>query len=245
MNKKLTLLFCTLLLGTALSGVAYAHWSKIITIDGKVDTGRLHLYPLLSHEYKEGEAVIQAGKGVAWWGKFYDCGQASNYVSFELYNVYPCLGVNLDLELVNDGSIPAGLADLRWWIYYKDAAGAYVELDYDLVTDVDTDDDDPEDGVPDWIIYTFYQKGMPHTLEYKMFEIIIDQFSSMGNGYPEPAWPNSFIQVDPQCRVKCWMNLHFYEGLPQEMELKFKLELEYWNWNEVPNLHPGPYPGPV
>jgi hypothetical protein len=242
MNKKLTLVFTALLLGTALTGVAYAHWSKIITIDGQVDTGRLHLYPLLSHDgYSEFTHILDGGKGVAWWGEIWDCGITTNYVGFELNNVYPCLGVDLDLEIWNDGTIPAGLADIRWWIYYKDAAGAWVELDYDLVPQVDTADTNPEDGVPDWIRYSFYQAGQPHTPDYLMFIIYIDNFVSIGNPYPPPAWPNSFIQVDPGCGVICDFNLHFYEGLYQEQELLFKLELEYWNWNEVPNLHPGPY----
>lgn len=251
MNKKLTILFAALLLGTALSGVAYAHWSKIITIDGRVDTGELHVFPFLSHDgYYEWTAILDEGKGVAYFGDIEDCGITSNYVSFELYNTYPCLDINLDLEINNDGTIPAGLYDVRYIVeYWNEYNQEWTTYPCQVVREESSSDDDPYDGIPDWIKYKFYppKSQVINDADHWMWVVKLHNFDNevpVGSGYPEPAWPCSIIQVDPNCVGMLDMNIHFYEGLVQDMQFRFKVELEYWNWNEVPNLHPGPYVDP-
>ena len=250
MNKKLTILFSVLLLGTALSGVAYAHWKKVITIDGYVDTGYFHVYPELYGMPTPGTYILDAGKYIAHWGEIQTCGITSNMVKFQLFDIYPCLGVNGHLKVVNNGDIPAGLKGITWKLLCRDKGSSddWVEQDFEVVPKLGPDIN-PYDGVPDQIEYEFYRKDMPTanaTDKHVMTVQLTNLVGTVGPYASPPAWPNSWIQVDPGCTVYVDWNLHFYEGLPQDKECYFVIKLEYWNWNEVPNLHtPAIYPGPT
>ena len=108
MSKKTAILFGALFLSVALAGVAYAHWMEIITIDGFVQTGVLELEPSVT-------LVCEQEKPVA------DCEAfVSDYdgtIMMNLLNVYPCLEVTGRITLDNVGTIPAGLEQVRMYVY--------------------------------------------------------------------------------------------------------------------------------
>jgi hypothetical protein len=241
MNKKLVILFSVLLLGTALTGVTYAHWKKVITIDGSIDTGYFHVYPELYGIPPAGTYILDAGKYIAHWGEQVRCGKTDNWVKFQLFDIYPCLGVDGSLKVTNDGDIPAGLKSVTWklWCRDKGSQDDWVLQDFEVVS-VPYPDTSPYDGVPDQIELKFYRKDMPGANDTDKHVMTVHLYNLVGSlgPYPSPpAWPNSWIQIDPGCTVTLDWNLHFYEGLPQDKECYFVIYLEYWNWNEVPNLH--------
>mgnify|MGYP000442142109 FL=1 len=98
MKTKMIGLLVTLMVALMVSGFAYAHWSKIITINGTVNTGRLHLTPSFEgstdddKEYCTVEGVIEG-----------------NTLTVTINNAYPCITVTIKFDLHNDGSVPAGL----------------------------------------------------------------------------------------------------------------------------------------
>jgi len=84
----------------SISGAAFAHWEKVVTIDGTVTTGTLHLIPSGTIEADDQE------KPVADVSCTVDV--ANNTVTYTVDNAYPCLWVNGTFGLENDGSVPAG-----------------------------------------------------------------------------------------------------------------------------------------
>lgn len=227
MNKKYTILFTALLLGLTLSGVAYAHWSKIIYIDGKVDTGKFHLTPFVTNYWWE----LQE-KEVAYWGVETDWCGADNTIDIELKNVYPCTGIHIDFMLLNDGTIPAGLKEIRKvFLDYLAPDGTWQPYSCDVSQPVLGPDADG-DGVPDSIVLSIYTAGNMGDFDEKIAILAITAIDASDHTYPG-APPNSWIQIDDGEAAYCHINLHFWEGLPQGMSFRFRVELEYWNWNEV------------
>jgi hypothetical protein len=119
-TKKLMATFAILMMALGIAGFAYAHWSETVYIEGDVTTGYLELE--WSFEYN----LIQ-GKDVAWADYKLDDG----YLWFGLYNVYPCLTVELWIDVHNTGTIPVklynwnfgleeGSTDLSPWIKILD-----------------------------------------------------------------------------------------------------------------------------
>ena len=47
------------------------------------------------------------------------------------------------------------------------------------------------------------------------------------------ADPNSVCQIDPYLSAYVDVVIHFDECLAQESTYWLKLQMEYWNWNEV------------
>jgi len=107
MKTKMVGLLATLMIALMVSGFAYAHWSKTITINGTVNTGRLHLTPSFEgwtdddKEYCTVEGVIE-----------------DNTLTVTIDNAYPCITVTIKFDLHNDGDVPAGL--YMWTATYDD-----------------------------------------------------------------------------------------------------------------------------
>lgn len=101
--KKAIGMFAALILALGMTGVAFAHWEKIITIEGTVTTGTFHLTPsfhvdpLVEAEDKE-VATLEYGIDIP-----------ANSAWIKLGNVYPSLWVYGYIDIHNDGTIPAGL----------------------------------------------------------------------------------------------------------------------------------------
>jgi hypothetical protein len=216
MNKKYAVLFSTLLMAAALSGAAYAHWFKIITIDGTVETGRLHLYP----DVTPWKLVQVEDKPVAYWGEV-KADHEANSVYFELFNVYPCLTAELDVVITNDGTIPAGLKAFRFMGLVATPTFDTYTYDISVITGgyhVNVYNTDPDDS---------YMAGYDDPALMAQVDVTL---SAEANA----EWPtNSWYQVDPGCTVTAHIKVHFDEALPMSTTFKFGFELENWNWNEV------------
>jgi len=101
--KKAMGMFAALILALGMSGIAYSHWEKIITISGTVNTGTLHLIPTFHFDplnQVEGKPIAVVNSSI---------NLETNTITVTMDNVYPCLWVYGTFDLHNDGTIPAGL----------------------------------------------------------------------------------------------------------------------------------------
>jgi hypothetical protein len=104
-TKKIMAIFAILMIALGIAGFAYAHWEKIVYVDGTVTTGTLHVIPSFHVEYQEAE-----GKKVA--DIDYEVSPEKNYIKIWFDNVYPCLYVSGYIDLENTGTIPVHLIDI-------------------------------------------------------------------------------------------------------------------------------------
>lgn len=117
MKTKMVSVFAVLMVALMAVGFAYAHWSKIVTIDGTITTGSLHVTPSFG-------ATLDQTKEVATIEQSWDL--ETNTLTVTLGNVYPCLWVNGWFDFCNDGSIPVALYD----VIITPPAGVTYEYDY-------------------------------------------------------------------------------------------------------------------
>ena len=101
MKTKMTALFATLMITLMLAGFAYAHWEKIVTINGTVNTGTLHLYPTFSATTDDTKEICTV-TGVI----------VDNTLTVTIDKAYPCITVSGYFDFHNDGTIPAALKDV-------------------------------------------------------------------------------------------------------------------------------------
>lgn len=97
-TKKIAATFAILMLTLGVAGFAYAHWSEFVYIEGEVTTGCLDL------EWSFDYDLIQ-DKPVAYIEYLIE----EPYLYVGLYNAYPCLTVELWIDVNNTGSIPVKL----------------------------------------------------------------------------------------------------------------------------------------
>jgi len=133
-TKKLAATFAILMLALGIAGFAYAHWEKIITIDGTVTTGTFHLTPSFNAEPIQDKDVATVSSSID-----------GNTVTVTFENVYPCLTINGMFDLTNDGTIPAS----PYRINYTDSTGTYSACPV-------PDDPEPffDEHFPDWMTFT-------------------------------------------------------------------------------------------
>jgi len=103
-TKKIAATFAILMIALSIAGFAYAHWEKIVTIDGTVTTGTLHVIPSLHAELTQDKPVATLD---------YDVYPEENDMDIWLDNVYPCLWVNGWIDFENTGTIPVHLVDVE------------------------------------------------------------------------------------------------------------------------------------
>ena len=106
--KKAIGLFTALILALSMSGIAYAHWSEVLTITGVVETGEVCL------EFTDVYVEIDQDKEVA--SVEYDLidtdGDGSyDKLELDLLNTYPCCWIYIEIDIHNCGSIPVHLTD--------------------------------------------------------------------------------------------------------------------------------------
>ena len=220
MNKKYAIVFSLALLSLMAVGVSYAHWWKVIYVDGYVDTGYFHVYPGLTLDplpLKEDRWVV------AEWGDIIEevDQEGAEWIKFSLNNAYPCLTASMRLTITNDGSIPAGLKNFG----LVSLTPAYAN-DYDPV--ISEDYTLPDGSVCDYYIEV-YDYTHPYFPDIPVAEVCVKLGASDCT-----LWPtNSWMQVDPGCSAWADITVHFNEALPQDEVFDFVFRLEYWNWNEV------------
>ena len=98
MKTKMVALFATLMIALMVAGFAYAHWSKVVTINGTINTGTFHLSPSY-------EGWTDDGKGYCTVDGIIE----DNTLTVTIDNAYPCITVTVIFDIHNDGSVPAGL----------------------------------------------------------------------------------------------------------------------------------------
>ena len=112
--KKAIGMFAALMLALGMSGLAYAHWSQTIFIEGSVETGTvsvgwLSVYSEDSDDYDkdigEVEVRLEDQKGMHGTDPIY------GKVVIDLTTVYPCYEAYIDVSIANGGSIPVNLVD--------------------------------------------------------------------------------------------------------------------------------------
>ena len=172
-TKKLAATFAILMIALSIAGFAYAHWEKIVTVDGTVTTGTLHVIPSFHVEYTEAE-----GKRVADIG--YEVHAEENDIDVWFKNVYPCLRVDGYIDLNNTGTIPVHLVDAKitsslsavwnvdhWDIYDGAALIATGNYNYDFPDGTPTDplQIDPQ-GTAYIRFWIHFEEGLPKDTEY-------------------------------------------------------------------------------
>jgi len=112
MKSKMVAIFATLMVALMIAGIAYAHWSKAIRIDGTVTTGTFELEPTC-----EIRIVEPTDKKVA--NVSCEIDYDNNIVTYWMNNTFPSLKVYIKFDLHNTGSVPAGLYKIK----FKDSLG--------------------------------------------------------------------------------------------------------------------------
>ena len=101
MKTKMAAVFAALMIALMVAGFAYAHWEKIVTIEGTVNTGKLHLIPSFKAKTDDTKGVCT----VSWT-------IVGNDLTVTIDKAYPCITVTGTFDLYNDGTIPAGFHDV-------------------------------------------------------------------------------------------------------------------------------------
>lgn len=112
-NKKLITIPMLLIFALVLTGFAYAHWEKIITINGSVDTAKLcaeFVAPITTTDHGNDWTCDEGLTNVRQLTK--DVGSssativASDKMEVVLTNVYPCYYEHMSFWIHNCGEIP-------------------------------------------------------------------------------------------------------------------------------------------
>lgn len=112
-NIKVLALPMVLILGLLMSGLAYAHWEKIITITGSVATGNLDLI-IVPESPSDSDSGIDPGytKDVADTTIVIDPEDPERAI-ITITNAYPSYEVWWHVTIRNVGTIPAKLKEIR------------------------------------------------------------------------------------------------------------------------------------
>jgi len=114
MKAKMTVIASALLVGLMLIGVSYALWSKTLTINGKVETGRLDAWFTGGHWTdsldQEGLIPVPPEKEIytvsLHYGTLPQGGVDFEYVYIDIDHLYPCIWIHVNLTITNTGTIP-------------------------------------------------------------------------------------------------------------------------------------------
>jgi len=103
--KKIIGIFAILMITLMLAGFAYAHWSKLVTVDGTVTTGTFELEPTCDIYIIEptDKDVAEVGQEIV-----------DNTVTYWIKNAFPSLKVYIKFDLHNTGFVPAGLYKINF-----------------------------------------------------------------------------------------------------------------------------------
>lgn len=104
-NKKLMVIPMLLIFALVLTGFAYAHWEKIITINGTVETGSVHV-EVLSASSDDPPGTIDVGKTKDVGCTTVSRGEDKQSITVTITNAYPCYEVYVHFTVKNTGTIP-------------------------------------------------------------------------------------------------------------------------------------------
>jgi len=109
-SKKLFATFAILIIALGIVGFTYAHWSKVVTVDGTVNTGRLNLI------------IVSAADDDNGIDPDYDKNVADTVIAIDptdpqiahitITNAYPSYHVYWHVTIKNVGTIPAKLKEI-------------------------------------------------------------------------------------------------------------------------------------
>jgi len=107
-SKGLIGVFGLLVIALSVLGVAYAHWSKVVTVTGTVKTGKLELKPSCTVSTDDDKQYCTASCEID---------VEENTVTVTVDKAYPCITVTIEFDLENTGTIPAGL--YKWTVTFE------------------------------------------------------------------------------------------------------------------------------
>lgn len=247
MNKKLTIYALALsLLILSVAGVAYAHWTKVIVVQGHVTTGSV------CWEW-DPQTVPPVDVSDSWYGYkadmnfidgiFYDdfttkdIGKAMAYAGADedtfvvrMWNTYPMYATRVETHVHYCGSVPGKLR----WIRVLDASGAEIEI---YGTEVWGDDPVPNKATDSagneyWVLKNGYN------------------FLKIGDSYPLLVkWTEAHYQMEYCQEYEISFHIACLEPLVQdpenppfeqmdEWEYELSFEYEVINYNEYFVQHP-------
>jgi len=112
-NKKFMAIPIFLIIALVLIGFAYAHWEKIVTINGNVKTGKFDLVIVhVGDSDERGEPDPGKDKDVADTTVHIDPTDPEKAI-INITKAYPCYEVYVDVTVRNIGTIPARLKEFR------------------------------------------------------------------------------------------------------------------------------------
>ena len=198
-------------------GFGYAHWVKVVTVDGTVTTGTLELEPSfkVTHpwEVPENEETYLDEKNAAsmkWWIE-------DNTLHIIISNVYPCLTIGATFDIKNTGTVPAGLH--KWTVTIGETSHTIFDADniQGSIIKPTMNEDEVEAALK-----SFVESNAPHAPGAPGAVTVTVDFDG-----------SDFWQIDPGEEPTVDITIHFDEGLLQGKSYSFTMNLEYWNWNEV------------
>jgi hypothetical protein len=226
----MSLLAGVMILSLTLVGVGYAHWYKIITLEGFINTGVLHLTPYLEcygdNEFDKDVATILVEPPPGYI-HHESVVLDSNYLFFAIENAYPCYEAWFCIYLYNDGTIPAGLEQVEIMAGENSPYGYTIvpgmgggDYSFMLLSDVVPDGSELNDPADPYMAMEVDVYITPDGYEVGEFPL-------------NPDHPNDLFQIDPGMGVWLDVYIHFGECLPQDARFWWLVQMEYRNWNEV------------
>jgi len=101
MKSRMVGLFAVALIALMVAGLAYAHWTETLVLEGTVETGELNL--TWSCECWDNEQLKDVGD--------VDCDIEGDNLTITVSNAYPCYEVRGRINITNTGTVPAVLVD--------------------------------------------------------------------------------------------------------------------------------------
>ncbi|MEM2536220.1 MAG: hypothetical protein QW435_04400, partial [Candidatus Hadarchaeales archaeon] len=94
-------MFGALIVALAMTGVAFAHWTDTLYINGTVNTGKLDV-SIENVICWDNENVGKDYSGIT-------CGVEGDTLKITVTNAYPCIGYYCEFKVKNEGTIPVHL----------------------------------------------------------------------------------------------------------------------------------------
>lgn len=101
-TKKIAATFAILMIALGLAGLAYAHWSETLYIEGTVETGNLDVEWSIDDF---GDNEVEKDVGIV------DVTIDGDTLYIMITNAYPCYAFNIVLDVHSVGSVPAKFVD--------------------------------------------------------------------------------------------------------------------------------------
>jgi len=204
MKTKMTAIFATLMIALMAVGFAYANWTKIVTINGTITTGKLELTPSFTATTNDAKQICTVTSSIV-----------GDTVTVNILKAYPCITVTGTFDLKNDGTVPAGL--YKWVISVPGAGvgGPWTIFDAEHI------------GT------SIIKPSMTEAEVETALKTFVEGAANGAVTVTVDFAGANFWQIDPNANPTLHFTIHFEEALLQGYTATFTMTLEYWNWNEV------------